>query len=454
MRASPFVRSDGAIATVVGVLLLSGTTMMTEAFAPTPVISPLSQMGRTVVNPQQQTARHMVMDNVDPLGLMASTTNFPTKAETRTSTDPTPVLLSFFENMDISIGNNVSMKAATAAAVMAMALALLPFDADAAMSGGRMGGSYARPMQTRSMPRSSSYGRGGYSSGYSSYSRRSTTIVSPTVVTPGYGFGYNPFFPGVYGGGYYGGGAMAVGWGGPSLFDILLLGGLLYAATNFFRGSTESSSVMDWVDSDTVTALGSGTSVVQLSVAMEVPNRDDPNSILSVLNRLSQTSKTDSRVGIQNLTSQVALELLRKKSSIVSASSNYQHFGNRAKADRHYQNLSIQERGKFEQETVSRYGGVNYNSDNSRYGDKANPESGQATMAVITLVLAIDGDTTKISSSMNSMSDVENALRRIAADAKVDDCLQSVEILWTPEDRNEILTARDVVADYPELRAV
>ena len=199
---SPGVRSNGGIATIVGVLMLTSTT--TQAFAPTPVKSPLSRMGRTAIAPQQQQiARSMVMDNYDPLDLTTSTSTSPIKSAERKSTDPKPVLQSFLEDNGIDFGKNTPMKAAAAAALMAVALAVLPFDADAAMSGGRMGGSYSsRPMTTRSMPRSSSYSRGGggYSSGYS-YSRRSTTIVSPTVVTPGYGFGYNPFFPGVYGGG-------------------------------------------------------------------------------------------------------------------------------------------------------------------------------------------------------------------------------------------------------------
>jgi uncharacterized membrane protein len=74
-------------------------------------------------------------------------------------------------------------------------------------------------------------------------------------------------------------------------------------------------------------------------------------------------------------------------------------------------------------------------------------------MAVVTLVLAIDGDSTKLP-LINSLNDVEDALRRIASDSKVDECLQGAEILWTPDDRSETLTLRDVVADYPELRSV
>jgi uncharacterized membrane protein len=117
--------------------------------------------------------------------------------------------------------------------------------------------------------------------------------------------------------------------------------------------------------------------------------------------------------------------------------------------------MAIKERSKFEKEIVSKYGGVDYsiNPNSSLPPSFSGVVDGKATMAVVTLVLAIEGDSTKMP-SINSISDVEDALRRISSDSKVDDCLQSVEILWTPEDRTESLSLRDVVADYPELRSV
>ena len=104
--------------------------------------------------------------------------------------------------------------------------------------------------------------------------------------------------------------------------------------------------------------LGPGVSVAEISVALDVPDRDCPNSILSALNRLSRTARTDSRVGLQNLTSQVAIELLRRKLSIVAASTSAKHYRNRNKAQCEYNNISIQERGKFQRETVRKYGRV------------------------------------------------------------------------------------------------
>jgi len=68
-------------------------------------------------------------------------------------------------------------------------------------------------------------------------------------------------------------------------------------------------------------------------------------------------------------------------------------------------------------------------------------------------VIAIDGDQTKLP-QINSMRDLETALTKIATDVKVDDCLRSAEVLWTPDDDNDILSQRDVIVDYPKLRTI
>jgi uncharacterized membrane protein len=341
------------------------------------------------------------------------------------------------------------------AACFALALAFLPLqDANAAMSGGRMGGSFsASPSRLAPVIRPSSRG---FSPGFAS-SRSTVVNVSPSFRYGYGGYGYStPFFaprP------YYGGGSLAISRG-PGLFELLFLGVFLVKAAEVLSETT--SVIGTKVDSlgynmysntpDLDNALGPGTSVVQLSVAMQVSDRDDPRkSILVALDNLAKTSKTDSRVGIQNLSSQVALEILRRSSSIVSASSSTKHFSSRDKALREFQSRSIDERSKFETETMSKFGGVDYNK--NRNGVSNHKNSDKATMVVVTLVLAIDGDSTVLN-KINRASDVKQSLQKIAVDSKVGDCLQSAEILWTPEDRSESLSIRDVVADYPELRSI
>jgi uncharacterized membrane protein len=336
-----------------------------------------------------------------------------------------------------------------AAGATAFALAFMPLsNADAAMSGGRMGGSFSsRPSMSRPAPRSSSssssYGRG-YSQGYSS------GYVSRPMIGYGGGYGYGGYSPLMS---PYGGAGIISVARGPSFFDLLFVGGFIFAVSQIFL---KSSTTDEWSSSSVDTlggALGSGSEVVQLSVALEVPDRDDRNSLLSVLDQLSQTARTDSRVGIQNLSSQVALEILRRRSSIVSATSSNKNFNNSNQAAREFNDRSIKERSKFESETVSKYGGVDYGSSSSSSKSSSITTAPKATMMVITLILNIDGDSTKLN-KINSISDVEQALRKIAANSKVEDCLQSAEILWTPEDRTETLSVRDIIADYPELRAI
>merc|ERR1712224_251916 len=346
------------------------------------------------------------------------------------------------------------------AAVAALAFTFAPLNnADAVMTGGRIGGSYhssspsssySRPSISRGVPSSSSsYSRGysrGYSSGYYRNSRPSVTIAPSFGYSGGYSpFGspfYSPFatttVPRVYGSP----GIISYARG-PSFFDLILVGGFMYALSQIFLvdSSIGETNVLDnWLSSSTqqqTSALGSGMDVVKLSVALEVPDRDDRNSILSVLNRLSQTAKTDSRVGIQNLSSQVALEILRRRSSIVSASSANRHFNNQQKAQREFQNLSIKERSKFETETISKYGGVDYSNNNGGgsnsiiKGGSNTDSSNKATMAVITLILNINGDSTQFN-KINSIDDVTDALQKIATNSKVDDCLQVQKYFGRP----------------------
>lgn len=333
--------------------------------------------------------------------------------------------------------------------------------ADAAMSGGRMGGSFAAPrssggggMSRMAPSRGGGYG-GGYGGGRSSfYAAPRTTIVTP-FVSPFYNPFYSPIVP------FYGGGVGAISYNrGPGLFDLLFLGGLGWFAVSAVTGALSSrSSSNSWSDDDSSSitstmssVLGSGTSVVRLSVALDVPNRDDPNSLLSVLDRLAATANTDSRRGVQTLTSQVALEVLRRKSSIQAAASAYKHYNQDTTAQRTFNQWSVQERSKFEQETVSKFGGTDLSSRRGSSG--GGDSSSKATMAVVTLVLSIQGDSTKVPTQIRTLADVEDALRKIAADVKVDDCLTGAEILWTPQDRSEVLTRKDVVADYPELTIV
>jgi uncharacterized membrane protein len=82
---------------------------------------------------------------------------------------------------------------------------------------------------------------------------------------------------------------------------------------------------------------------------------------------------------------------------------------------------------------------------------------------LVSVNLSILGDSTVLG-PIRDRSDFRNALERISADAQVDDCLLSAEILWAPEttavgaggdeddgERGSVLTLEDLAANYPEL---
>ena len=147
------------------------------------------------------------------------------------------------------------------------------------------------------------------------------------------------------------------------------------------------------------------------------------------------------------------MELLRQRRSIFAANTKYTHYNNNDKAQRDFSNLAITERSKFDRESVNKYGGVDYVANTQNYPKLGDSFSPQATAAVVTIILSIDGDSTKLP-VINSVSDLEKALTQVASDVKVDGCLRSAEVLWTPENPSDTLSERDVIADYPDLRTL
>jgi Protein of unknown function (DUF1517) len=211
---------------------------------------------------------------------------------------------------------------------------------------------------------------------------------------------------------------LCYGWG---LYNVVMLS-LLYSAPS---------------------ALGKGTSVIQVTVALRVPQRVSPSSILSVLPRLTGEANPSYKWKVQAMMSEVATELLLRKSLIVSAHATSRHFRVRDKALRAYGFWRVTEKVKFQQPAETTNPTSLTTSDDG------------ATMAVVTLLLAIDGHMTR-PRPIRSLASVADALRKIAVDSKVDYCLQQADVFWTPPSGSNttFLTAMDVNVDYPQLRPV
>jgi uncharacterized membrane protein len=105
----------------------------------------------------------------------------------------------------------------------------------------------------------------------------------------------------------------------------------------------------------------------------------------------------------------------------------------------------------FNHTAVSKFGSEPTQAANSRdeSGGSAHAKTAESRLAVVSVHVSILGDSTL--PAVRDRADALRALNVIAADAKVGDCLMGAEILWAPEDKDEVVAIEDLVADYPEL---
>jgi len=160
-----------------------------------------------------------------------------------------------------------------------------------AVSGGRMGGSFS-PSNSRSS------GGGGGSSihrssprGYSSPRMRGYNSPGIRIYAPQYRMGpsYFPPSPRLFHSSTSDAPVRRFGVG-----DMVVLGGTGYVLYSAFAKPKRGGSS---------TPLGPGASVASITLALEVPDRDNFYSILNKLKRLAQSADTSTREGVQTLVS-------------------------------------------------------------------------------------------------------------------------------------------------------
>ena len=85
--------------------------------------------------------------------------------------------------------------------------------------------------------------------------------------------------------------------------------------------------------------------------------------------------------------------------------------------------------------------------------EEGSDAEGAPTVAVVSLILEMEGDETKFDRAGFSLTETKEVLTSIASDCRVEggDCLNAFEVFWTPSEPTEVLSERDVIIDFPEL---
>jgi uncharacterized membrane protein len=286
-------------------------------------------------------------------------------------------------------------------------------DALAARSGGRIGGgSFRAP--SRSMPSSGGGYNRGYGGGYGG----------------GFGGGFSPFMiPFMFGGG---GGSLL------SLMIMIAVGGYLLQT---FKRVTGGDS-MEGGD-----VYNPQVSIAQIQVGLLA----DARNVQTKLDQLAQTINAETATGRMHLLQETSLELLRHPEYWTYGKTATQQ----AKLDRAeavFNQLSLNERGKFSTETLSKVNNqlrqAETNAVLNSTGEIATAEQERAEY--ITLIVAA---TRSIQlPKINGDTDLRQALQTLGSlDASA---IVAVEAIWTPQANGDALTTDDIHTHYPDLKLV
>jgi len=221
---------------------------------------------------------------------------------------------------------------------------------------------------------------------------------------------------------------------GPSITDILLVGGIAYAGYKIYEGVQNAQL-----------GTAAGVTVAKLQVAVSCDERG-PTSLLGTLSRLAKTCDTSNQAGVSSLVSDVSLALLRKEVDWMSAALETAGSKDVDAGERKFSEFSLRERAKIERETINKVGGQDKSE---ARGKEARADSfGSGTVAVVTLVLALQG---RALPAVTDMASLKQTLMTLGSDVLDNESLLAAEVMWTPEEPWERLTADEVTLDYPNL---
>ncbi|PSB56654.1 DUF1517 domain-containing protein [Chamaesiphon polymorphus] len=286
-------------------------------------------------------------------------------------------------------------------------------DAFAARSGGRIGGgSFRSPSRGYSSPGNSYPSRGG---GY----------------YPGGGF--SPFFYLPFLGG--GGGSLL------SLFVMIAVGGFLL---NTFRRVAGGDNFEGDVYNPQV-------SIAQIQVGLLAEARN----VQSKLDQLAETVNADTASGRMYLLQETSLELLRHPEYWTYGKTGVQQ----AKLDRAeavFNQLSLNERGKFTTETLSNVNNqlrqAQTNAALNSTGELVTVEQEQERAEYIIVTLLVAATRPLQLPKINGQDDLRQALQTLGSlDGSA---IVAVEAIWTPQANGDALTTDDILAHYPDLKLV
>ncbi|KAJ1697355.1 hypothetical protein LUZ63_005867 [Rhynchospora breviuscula] len=178
------------------------------------------------------------------------------------------------------------------------------------------------------------------------------------------------------------------------------------------------------------------TTVIKLQVCLLGSAR----SFQRDLDQLAEKADTSTKAGLSYVLTEATSSLLRHTDSCISA---YSSLDSVKDAQKLFNQLSIEERAKFDEETL-----VNLNNIKRQTSVSHSSSSFSNEYIVATILVAAEGvDEQPV---INSSSDLKIALQKLGSISSSK--LRAVRVLWTPQKEGDTLSESRVLKDYPLLR--
>ena len=177
--------------------------------------------------------------------------------------------------------------------------------------------------------------------------------------------------------------------------------------------------------------------ITQIQVALSATARD----VQKQLNNIATETDWNTPAGVQQGLQETALTLLRASDSWTHVSTQSKTVSTRERATKHFEQLSIEERSKFDVESL-----VNIDGKLTRKDIIKPKEKESADYIVVTLIIGTAHDEPLLQEILSDV-DLKIELKGIATISP--DYLMTYEMLWSPQDESDSLTYEELLLNYP-----
>ncbi|KFK26012.1 hypothetical protein AALP_AA8G191400 [Arabis alpina] len=202
---------------------------------------------------------------------------------------------------------------------------------------------------------------------------------------------------------------------------------------------TRKTSVIKLQETTSVIRLQETTSVIKLQVGLLGSGR----TLQRYLTRLAENADTSTSDGLRYVLIEATLALMRHSDYFISCYSSVDVKPSIKDGEQRFKKLSIEERVKFDDETL-----VNVNSILRRSSKTRTCTGLTNEYIVVTILVAAEG--IHILQPINGSLDLKEALKKLQWIPRNN--IMAVEVLWTPQNERDTLSERELLEDYPHLR--